>query len=96
VHDIGIMLSSENVPCATHISRELVNFVKSTIYNFSANYRVAKIANEKVIRIDFSVFRELQVDAPYPKSFALQPVGKVTANEASGTKNKSSFHPCVL
>jgi hypothetical protein len=72
VHYIGVILAHKYVSGPTHIGRQLINFVKSTINNMSAEVGVAEIANDEIVSFAFRIFVVLQVNTANPKSIRLQ------------------------
>ena len=67
MHDVGIVLTSENISCASHICGQLVDFIESAIDNLSAHILIAQVADYKIICRGFRKLRIFEIDTPDPE-----------------------------
>ena len=90
MHDIGVVFSGENISSSSHVSGELVDFVKSAVDSLAADYDISEIADDEVISFCFTKPWKLQIDPAYPEALSFQPLDEMAANESSrsGTARK--------
>jgi hypothetical protein len=72
VHDISVILADKYKSGATHIRRQLINFIKSAIDDMSTKVWITKITNYKIVCFAYRIFMALQIDATNPKPVQLQ------------------------
>jgi hypothetical protein len=69
MHDVRVMLSREYVSCAPHIGRQLVDFIKLAVNHRLAQFLIAQVADDKIVRFSFVKLRKFQVNTSNPEAF---------------------------
>src|ERR1043166_9696741 len=92
MHDMRVMLAGKNIPGAAHVCSQLIDLVKSAIYDLATIILVPEIRDEEVIRLCLIEFRVFQIDPTDPETFALQAPHQMIADEATCTANQRCLH----
>src|SRR5262245_54859108 len=84
MHHIGVVFSGEDIAGPSHVSGELINFIKAPIDRMFYEILVAEIADDKIIRLRLAEAWEFEVGASHPETFALQAAHEMMTDEAAG------------
>jgi hypothetical protein len=106
VHHVGIVLAGEDITSPAHIGCKLVDFIEGTIDHVPYEIWITQIADQKVIRLRLAKTWKLEISAPNPKSFPLEPTDQVVTDESAGPTDqrnlshslfpRHAFSPCML
>ena len=66
MHDIGVVLTSEDEPSPAHIGGKLVHFIELPINHRLAEGGIPQVAHDEIIGLGRGKFRKLQVNAANP------------------------------
>ena len=69
---ISASFTDKHKSSAAHISRQLINFVKSAINYVPTEIWITKISNDKVVGFAYSIFVVLEIYTTDPEPFRLQ------------------------
>ena len=90
MHHVGVVLAGEDIAGPSHVGGELINFVKAPIDHVFHKVLVAKIADDKIIRLGLAEARELEVGAAHPEAFSLQTPHEMMTDEAAGPAHEGN------
>jgi len=91
VHDIGVVLTGEDIAGATHIGSKLIDLIESAIDHGTASTLIPQIRNDEIVGYRFCEWWIFEIDASDPEALAIQTLHKMTAYESACTKNQSRF-----
>jgi hypothetical protein len=92
VHDVGVMNAGEDVPGAAHVGGELIHLVEAPVHDPPAQILLAQIADDEIVGNGFPELGKLQIHAPHPVAFILQPSDHVTADKTTRSTNQRRLH----
>jgi hypothetical protein len=92
VHDVGVILTREDVPRSTHVGCQLINFVEETIDSHAANMRIAQVSYQKIICRRLAEVGILEIHTANPKTLFLQAPNQVRSYEPTGSAHKRRLH----
>jgi hypothetical protein len=85
VHDIGVVIAGEDVAGSSHVRCQLVDFIKSAIYDRLANMRIAQIPQDELVCGGRGMLVILDVYPPDPVAASFEILDKMATDEASGS-----------
>ena len=62
------MLARENIAGPTHVSGELINFIKSTVHDGATKCLLTQVAYNEIVSAGLREFVKFQIDPANPKS----------------------------
>jgi hypothetical protein len=72
VHDVGVMLTGEDIAGAAHVRGQLIHLVEATIDDAATELGVAQVTDHEIIGLRLGVGVVFEIDAADPEAFALQ------------------------
>src|SRR5580692_5249656 len=85
VHNIGVVLASEDEPGAAHVGGELIHLVEAAIDGGPAKIRIPQVADHEVIGLGFGIFMAFQVHTPNPKPLRFKAFHEMPADKTAGS-----------
>jgi hypothetical protein len=91
VHDVGIVLTGEDITGSAHIGRKLIDLIETAVDHMSHEIWVTQVADHEIIGLGLAEPRELEIGASHPEAFTLEPFDKMVADETTGPAHQRSF-----
>jgi hypothetical protein len=83
VHDVGVVLTGDDVAGATHVCGKLINFVESTVHGRAARHVIREVTDHEVRRPRSERTRDTSDRRYEPAAFSLQPLDQMASDESS-------------
>src|SRR5258706_15905764 len=96
MHDVGVVFPGENISRSSHVSGELVDFVKSAVDSLAAGGEISEIADDEIISLCFAKPGKLQVGPAHPEALSFQPLDKRATDESPRATDQCTLHPSHL
>jgi hypothetical protein len=91
MHHLGIMLSGEDIPGATHVCRKLIDLF-DVLYSPAGKTLIAQIAHDELVGWRLSILVAFQINPAYPKAFISEPRDKMATDKSTSACDKDAFH----
>ena len=88
MHDVGVVLTREDVSRPAHVRRQLINFVEETIDGHAAMLRVAQVGDQKIVCRGLAEVWIFEIHTANPNTLFLQAPNKVRSDEPTGSAYK--------
>ena len=96
MHHRGIVLTGEDVACAAHIRRKLVD-IHDVGHSRSDEIGITKVANDEFIGGGLRVFMPLDINATYPEALGFKPLDEMSADKTTCSHNQYALQDhCLL
>jgi hypothetical protein len=84
VHQFSVVFAGKDVTGASHISRQLIDFVKIAIDELLNVALITQICQDELISVSFIECRILKVNSANPKSFIFETLYQMVTDKSTG------------
>src|SRR5579863_8849052 len=92
MHDVGVVLASEDKPGSAHVRRQLVDLIERPVDQVPAKIGITQITDQEVVRGSLGIFVSLQIGTTYPHALRLQALHQMASDETSSSAHQRRSH----